>query len=95
MPHTPPPAPADPTAAFDPMRAAQAAAGALCASQQIPAPCLLMVATPIGNLADVGLRTLALLQRCDVVAAEDTRAAQRLLHAWGLSLPLLRADRHR
>ena len=54
-----------------------------------------MVATPIGNLADVGLRTLALLQRCDVVAAEDTRAAQRLLQAWGLSLPLLRADRHR
>lgn len=54
-----------------------------------------MVATPIGNLADVGLRTLALLQRCDLVAAEDTRAAQRLLHAWGLSLPLLRADRHR
>ncbi len=92
MSETPPPptAPAD-----DPMRAALAAARSLCASQQIPAPCLLMVATPIGNLADVGLRTLALLQRCDVVAAEDTRAAQRLLQAWGLSLPLLRADRHR
>ncbi len=74
---------------------ALAAARALCASQQIPAACLLMVATPIGNLADVGLRTLALLQRCDLVAAEDTRAAQRLLKAWGLSLPLLRADRHR
>ncbi len=77
------------------MRAARAAAKALCAGQQIPDACLLMVATPIGNLADVGLRTLAMLQRCDLVAAEDTRAAQRLLQAWGLSLPLLRADRHR
>ena len=81
--------------ATDATRMALAAARSLCATQQIPAACLLMVATPIGNLADVGLRTLALLQRCDVVAAEDTRAAQRLLRAWGLSLPVLRADRHR
>ncbi len=95
MPQSPQADAAEPGAIADPMRAAQAAARALCAGQQIPSPCLLMVATPIGNLADVGLRTLALLQRCDVVAAEDTRAAQRLLHAWGLSLPLLRADRHR
>ena len=87
-------APALPRTA-DAMPMALAAARALCAAQQIPTACLLMVATPIGNLADVGLRTLALLQRCDVVAAEDTRAAQRLLKAWGLSLPLLRADRHR
>ncbi len=95
MPQTPLPASPDPAGPADAMRAALAAARALCATQQIPAPCLLMVATPIGNLADVGLRTLALLQRCDVVAAEDTRAAQRLLQAWGVSLPLLRADRHR
>ena len=77
------------------LRALLAAADALCAGQQIPKPCLLMVATPIGNLADVGLRTLAWLQHCNLVAAEDTRAAQRLLRAWGLDLPLLRADRHR
>ena len=89
--------PAEPSApqGSDATRMALAAARALCASQQIPTACLLMVATPIGNLADVGLRTLALLQRCDLVAAEDTRAAQRLLRAWGLELPLLRADRHR
>ena len=84
-----------PLGTADATRMALAASRALCAAQQIPTACLLMVATPIGNLADVGLRTLALLQRCDLVAAEDTRAAQRLLKAWGLSLPLLRADRHR
>ncbi len=55
-----------------------------------------MVATPIGNLADVSLRALALLQRADRVAAEDTRVAQRLLDAYGLPRPaLLRCDRHR
>ena len=54
-----------------------------------------MVATPIGNLADISLRALALLQHADRVAAEDTRVAQRLLDAYGLRKPLLRCDRHR
>ena len=72
-----------------------AAARQLCAGQRLPPGCLLVVATPIGNLADISLRALAMLERCDLVAAEDTRMAQRLLHAYGLSKPLLRADRHR
>ncbi|SBP87961.1 MULTISPECIES: 16S rRNA (cytidine(1402)-2'-O)-methyltransferase [Thiomonas] len=72
-----------------------AAARQLCAGQQLPPGCLLVVATPIGNLADISLRALAMLERCDLVAAEDTRMAQRLLQAYGLSKPLLRADRHR
>lgn len=54
-----------------------------------------MVATPIGNLADISLRALAVLQRADRIAAEDTRMAQRLLDAYGLHKPALRCDRHR
>ena len=75
--------------------AALAAARQLCAGQSLPPGCLLVVATPIGNLADISLRALAMLDRCDRVAAEDTRMAQRLLQAHGLAKPLLRADRHR
>ncbi len=82
------------TAAPEALAAAQAAVR-LCAAQSLPSPCLLLVPTPIGNLADIGLRALALLARCDRVAAEDTRMAQRLLQAYGLHKPLLRADRHR
>lgn len=67
----------------------------MCAAQSLPAPCLLVVATPIGNLADISLRALAMLERCDLVAAEDTRVAQRLLQAYGIARPLMRADRHR
>jgi 16S rRNA (cytidine1402-2'-O)-methyltransferase len=72
-----------------------ATARALCADQALPQACLLLVATPIGNLADISLRALAMLERCDLVAAEDTRLSQRLLQAYGLHKPLLRADRHR
>ncbi len=43
-----------------------------------------MVATPIGNLADISLRALAVLQLADVVACEDTRHTQALLRAYGI-----------
>ncbi len=36
-----------------------------------------------------------MIERCDVVAAEDTRVTQRLLQAYGLQRPMMRADRHR
>lgn len=71
-----------------------AAAQAFCAHQDFPSA-LYIVATPIGNLADIGLRALAVLAGADRVAAEDTRVAQRLLDAYGLRKPLLRCDRHR
>ena len=67
---------------------------ALCAHQDFP-PALYMVAAPIGNLADISLRALAVLHRADRVAAEDTRVAQRLLDSHGLRKPTLRCDQHR
>lgn len=46
-----------------------------------------MVATPIGNLADITLRALHVLQLADVIACEDTRHTQNLLRAYGLQRP--------
>ena len=46
------------------------------------------VATPIGNLADVSLRSLAVLAAADVVFAEDTRHTRRLLDRYGLRVDL-------
>jgi 16S rRNA (cytidine1402-2'-O)-methyltransferase len=55
---------------------------------------LLVVATPIGNLADITLRALTALRACDVVLAEDTRRSRALLHAHGIERPLERLDDH-
>ncbi len=46
-----------------------------------------MVATPIGNLADISLRALHLLGLVDCVACEDTRHSQALLRAYGIDHP--------
>ena len=46
-----------------------------------------MVATPIGNLADISLRALYLLGLVDCVACEDTRHSQALLRAYGIDHP--------
>ncbi|MFZ1017096.1 MAG: SAM-dependent methyltransferase, partial [Candidatus Cybelea sp.] len=42
---------------------------------------LIFVPTPLGNLRDVTLRALDVLREADVVVAEDTRVARRLLQA--------------
>lgn len=62
--------------------------------QDWPAPCLYVVATPIGNRADLSLRAWQTLLRADVIAAEDTRTAQPLLQAWGVRTPLMAVHRH-
>jgi 16S rRNA (cytidine1402-2'-O)-methyltransferase len=64
------------------------------AAQLWPAGCLYVVATPIGNLADMSLRAWQALRQCDVIAAEDTRTTRALLDAWGIATPLLAAHRH-
>ncbi len=66
---------------------ALAAAHEAAGSQNHPASTLYVVATPIGNLADISLRALHVLSRVEVVACEDTRHTQQLLRAYGLDRP--------
>ena len=56
---------------------------------------LYVVATPIGNLRDITLRALDVLAAADLVLAEDTRVAAKLLSAYGLPKKVLeRYDEH-
>jgi 16S rRNA (cytidine1402-2'-O)-methyltransferase len=70
--------------------AAKLAAG----GQTYPHSTLYVVATPIGNLADISLRALYLLGLADTVACEDTRHTGSLLHAYGLHKPLMALHEH-
>ena len=54
------------------------------ASQAHPPACLYVLATPIGNLADMGLRALHVLTLADALACEDTRHSQALLRSYGI-----------
>jgi 16S rRNA (cytidine1402-2'-O)-methyltransferase len=64
------------------------------AHQHYPQGALYMVATPIGNLADIGLRALQVLSMVDTVACEDTRHTASLLQGYGLHKPLLALHEH-
>jgi 16S rRNA (cytidine1402-2'-O)-methyltransferase len=57
-------------------------------------PALYVVATPIGNLADISERALDVLRRADVVAAEDTRNTQSLLMQYGVKARLIAVHDH-
>ena len=72
------------------LRAAADAAGA----QQYPAPALYVVATPIGNLADLTLRAIHVLSIVDALACEDTRVSAGLLRHLGLDKPLIALHQH-
>jgi len=61
------------------------------------APGLYLVATPIGTARDITLRALDILASADVLAAEDTRTARRLMDLHGIPLagrPLLAYHDH-
>src|SRR5690349_9973591 len=50
--------------------------------------CLYLVATPIGNLADISLRALREPTEVNAIACEDTRHTQKLLNHPGIRRPL-------
>ncbi len=55
---------------------------------------LYVVATPIGNLADISERAVKALAEADFIAAEDTRNTLRLLSALGISNTLVSYHEH-
>lgn len=64
-------------------------------SQQIyPPSTLYVVATPIGNAADISLRALHVLSIANAIACEDTRNTAQLLSRYGLSKELIAAHEH-
>ena len=62
--------------------------------QSYPNATLYIVATPIGNSADISLRALHLLTLVDAVACEDTRNTAQLMTRYGLHKPLIAAHQH-
>ena len=55
---------------------------------------LYLVATPIGNLADLSERAIKVLSEVDFIAAEDTRNSQKLLSVLGISKPMVSYFEH-
>ena len=71
-------------------QAARAGAGG---QRHVPGT-LYVVATPIGNLADITLRAVHVLGLVDAVACEDTRVGAQLLRHLGWNKPLLALHAH-
>ena len=63
-------------------------------SLSIERPALYVVATPIGNLADLSYRAVALLDRVDLLLVEDTRVTQKLLQHYSIANHLVSLHEH-
>ena len=55
---------------------------------------LYIVATPIGNLGDVTIRAIEVLENAALIACEDTRVTGKLLKAYGIATRMQRYDDH-
>ena len=55
---------------------------------------LYICATPIGNMEDITLRVLRILQEVDIIAAEDTRQTLKLLNKYDIKTPLTSYHEH-
>lgn len=62
--------------------------------QHYPAGALYVVATPIGNAADITVRALHVLALVDRIAAEETRNTSQLLARYGISKPSIAVHEH-
>lgn len=60
----------------------------------MPAGTLFIVATPIGNLADLSPRALETLRQVTAICAEDTRRSGQLLAHFGIERPLIALHEH-
>lgn len=60
----------------------------------MPAGTLFIVATPIGNLADMTPRALETLRQVSAICAEDTRRSGQLLSHFGIERPLIALHEH-
>ena len=59
-----------------------------------PGRALYVVGTPIGNLEDITLRALRTLRLAYLIACEDTRQTQKLLHHYGIETPTISYHEH-
>jgi 16S rRNA (cytidine1402-2'-O)-methyltransferase len=55
---------------------------------------LYLVATPIGNLDDITFRAINVLRAAVLIAAEDTRQTQKLLHRYEITTPTISYHEH-
>ncbi len=55
---------------------------------------LYVVGTPIGNLGDISPRALETLEKCDFIAAEDTRVTLKLLNRFEIKKPMVSYFEH-